>query len=94
MKTKIDRTCMVAAFGSISDLLSGLGGFPLPSVTLKFTHMAVIIEAAHEIPTRSWLQILAVAGAIEAEETAVRGLGGSRLVHQLTSCENLGPAWV
>jgi len=71
LELKHGRICMVAAIGMIvPDLFGRFGGYLSPSMDLKFSDVPCTIEAIYKVPTAGWLQIFALAGAIEAKNVA------------------------
>ena len=71
LELKHGRICMVATIGMIvPDLFGRFGGFLSPSMNLKFSDIPCTIEAIYKVPTFGWLQIFALAGAIEAKNQA------------------------
>ena len=62
---------MVATIGMIvPDLFGRFGGYLSPSMNLKFSDIPCTIEAIYKVPTFGWLQVFALAGAIEAKNQA------------------------
>ena len=71
LELKHGRICMVATIGMIvPDLFGRFGGDLSPSMGLKFSDIPCTIEAIYKVPTFGWLQIFALAGAIEAKNQA------------------------
>jgi len=71
LELKHGRICMVAAIGMIvPDLFGRFGGYLSPSMDLKFSDIPCTIEAIYKVPVAGWLQIFALAGAIEAKNLA------------------------
>jgi len=71
LELKHGRICMVATIGMIvPDLFGRFGGYLSPSMDLKFSDIPCTIEAIYKVPTFGWLQIFALAGAIEAKNQA------------------------
>ena len=71
LELKHGRICMVATIGMIvPDLFGRFGGFLSPSMGLKFSDVPCTIEAIYKVPTAGWLQVFALAGAIEAKNLA------------------------
>jgi len=71
LELKHGRICMVAAIGMIvPDLFGRFGGYLSPSMDLKFSDVPCTIEAIYKVPMAGWLQIFALAGAIEAKNVA------------------------
>ena len=71
LELKHGRICMVATIGMIvPDLFGRFGGDLSPSMGLKFPDIPCTIEAIYKVPTFGWLQIFALAGAIEAKNQA------------------------
>merc|ERR1719230_1001891 len=59
---------MVAAIGMFfPDLFGRFDGFLSPSLNLKFSDVPSTIDAIYKVPTEGWLQIFALAGALEAK---------------------------
>ena len=54
----------------VPDLFGRFGGYLSPSMDLKFSDIPCTIEAIYKVPTFGWLQIFALAGAIEAKNQA------------------------
>ena len=62
---------MAATIGNIvPDLLGRFPGYLSPSLDLKFADVPSTIAAIYKVPVESWLQIFALAGAIEARNQA------------------------
>jgi len=71
LELKHGRICMAATIGMIvPDLFGRFGGYLSPSMDLKFSDVPCTIEAIYKVPTAGWLQIFALAGAIEAKNIA------------------------
>ncbi|CAE7665483.1 FCPE, partial [Symbiodinium necroappetens] len=71
LELKHGRICMVATIGMIvPDLFGRFGGYLSPSMDLKFSDIPCTIEAIYKVPTFGWLQVFALAGAIEAKNQA------------------------
>ncbi|CAE6971740.1 unnamed protein product [Symbiodinium natans] len=71
LELKHGRICMAATIGMIvPDLFGRFGGYLSPSAGLKFSDIPCTIEAIYKVPTFGWLQIFALAGAIEAKNQA------------------------
>ncbi|CAJ1335995.1 unnamed protein product [Effrenium voratum] len=67
LELKHGRICMVATIGMIvPDLFGRFGGYLSPSMNLKFSDIPCTIEAVYKVPAAGWLQIFALAGALEA----------------------------
>ncbi|CAK9043068.1 Fucoxanthin-chlorophyll a-c binding protein B [Durusdinium trenchii] len=71
LELKHGRICMVATIGMIvPDLFGRFGGDLSPSMGLKFSDIPCTIEAIYKVPAAGWLQVFALAGAIEAKNLA------------------------
>jgi len=71
LELKHGRICMVTTIGMIvPDLFGRFGGYLSPSMDLKFSDVPCTIEAIYKVPVAGWLQIFALAGAIEAKNLA------------------------
>ncbi|CAK9037608.1 unnamed protein product [Durusdinium trenchii] len=71
LELKHGRICMVATIGMIvPDLFGRFGGDLSPSLGLKFSDIPCTIEAIYKVPVAGWLQVFALAGAIEAKNLA------------------------
>ncbi|CAK9021122.1 unnamed protein product, partial [Durusdinium trenchii] len=71
LELKHGRICMVATIGMIvPDLFGRFGGYLSPSMDLKFSDIPCTIEAIYKVPAAGWLQVFALAGAIEAKNLA------------------------
>ncbi|CAJ1363159.1 unnamed protein product [Effrenium voratum] len=71
LELKHGRICMVATIGMIvPDLFGRFGGYLSPSMNLKFSDIPCTIEAIYKVPAAGWLQVFALAGAIEAKNLA------------------------
>ncbi|CAE7355683.1 unnamed protein product [Symbiodinium natans] len=71
LELKHGRICMAATIGMIvPDLFGRFGGYLSPSAGIKFSDIPCTIEAIYKVPTFGWLQIFALAGAIEAKNQA------------------------
>jgi len=68
---KHGRVAMIATIGIVvPDTFGRLGGYLSPSAGLKFTDIPSSIEAIGKVPTLGWLQIFALAGALEEKAKA------------------------
>ncbi|CAE8582890.1 unnamed protein product [Polarella glacialis] len=68
---KHGRVCMAAAIGVfVPDIFGRLPGYLSPSMNLKFADIPSTIDAIYKVPALGWLQILALAGALEAKNEA------------------------
>ena len=71
LELKHGRICMVATIGMIvPDLFGRFGGYLSPSMDLKFSDIPCTIEAIYKVPAAGWLQVFALAGALEAKNLA------------------------
>jgi len=71
LELKHGRICMAATIGMIvPDLFGRFEGYLSPSMSLKFSDVPCTIEAIYKVPTAGWLQIFALAGALEAKNVA------------------------
>jgi len=71
LELKHGRVCMAATIGIIvPDLFGRFDGYLSPSAGLKFADVPSTIDAIYKVPVEGWLQIFAVAGAIEAKNQA------------------------
>eukprot|EP00930_Biecheleria_cincta_P089756 TRINITY_DN790_c0_g1_i1.p1 TRINITY_DN790_c0_g1~~TRINITY_DN790_c0_g1_i1.p1 ORF type:complete len:436 (-),score=87.03 TRINITY_DN790_c0_g1_i1:91-1245(-) len=71
LELKHGRICMAATIGIITpDLFGRFEGYLSPSMGLKFSDVPSTIDAIYKVPVEGWLQIFAVAGAIEARNQA------------------------
>jgi len=71
LELKHGRLCMAATIGLIvPDLFGRFDGYLSPSQGLKFADVPSTIDAIYKVPVEGWLQIFAVAGALEAKNQA------------------------
>jgi len=71
LELKHGRICMVATIGMIvPDVFGKFPGYLSPSMGLKFSDIPCTIDAIYKVPAAGWLQIFAVAGALEAKNQA------------------------
>jgi len=68
LELKHGRICMVATIGMVApDLFGRFDGYLSPSTGLKFSDIPCTIDAIYKVPIEGWLQIFALAGALEAK---------------------------
>ncbi|CAE8642402.1 unnamed protein product [Polarella glacialis] len=68
---KHGRVCMAATIGVfVPDIFGKFPGYLSPSMNLKFSDIPSTIDALYKVPALGWLQIFALAGALEAKNEA------------------------
>jgi len=71
LELKHGRICMAATIGMfVPDLFGRFPGYLSPSEGIKFADIPSTIDAVGKVPTLGWLQIFALAGALEARNLA------------------------